>query len=387
MFPLKLGLSISTPGIWEEVQAELQSLPVRVVLEQGPIADVAGFLAKLDKFTPDVLLIDPAHMEVDLADLIPGVKATSTRPFVIVVRETATPDDIMKAIRAGANEYLYAPIGANLKDALQRVAKARENAAAQTSVRARTIGFLSSKGGCGSTTIACHAAMECGRLSGKQVLLADLDFASGAIRLLMQVKSRYSVLDAVNNTQRLDSSYWKSLVSNGYQGVEVIAGISSEALLEHPKAQDVRSVLRFAKSQYDFLMVDLGQGFRANDVGVLEELDELALVTTPDIPALQMTKFVSYQLSRVGFPRDRIRVLLNRMSRRVELAPSEIESAIGLDIYATLPNDYSALEQAYSAAKLLPENNHLREAIRRMVRRMCELSGSDIKRRFTLFGL
>lgn len=386
MYSLSLGLAISTPSIWEEVQSGLQSLPVRVVLEQGPISDMVGFLSKVDKFRPDVVLIECSNIEWELADLIPGVKSTAARPFVIVLRESASPDDIMRAIRAGADEYIYAPIGAGLTDALQRVAKVREGAASQSS-RATTIGFLSSKGGCGSTTIACHSALECGRLSGKKVLLADCDFASGAIRLLMQVKSRYSVLDAANNTQRLDSSYWKSLVSNGYQGVEVIAGISADALMEDPKPQDVCGVIRFAKSQYDFLMVDLGQGFKANDAGVLAELDELVLVTTPDIPALQMTKFVVHQLSRAGFRKDRVRLILNRMSRRVDLAPSEIEGAIGLDIYATLPNDYTALEQAYSASKLLPDNNHLRESIRRMVRRMCNLAGEDIKRKFTLFGL
>jgi Flp pilus assembly CpaE family ATPase len=75
------------------------------------------------------------------------------------------------------------------------------------------------------------------------------------------------------------------------------------------------------------------------------------------------------------------------MSRRVELEPGEIESAIGLDVYATLPNDYTALEQAYNSGRLLPDNNHLRESIRRLVRRVGDLSGVDTRRKFTLFGL
>jgi pilus assembly protein CpaE len=387
MYPLNLGLAISSPRLWEETQAALQTLSVRVVFEQESIRDVVAFLDKVEKFRPDVLLIDSCHMEIDLADLIPGIKSSPVQPQVIVLREDPSPEDILKAMRAGANEYIYCPLNSGLKEALERIAKLRESSEAASSGKAKTIGFLSAKGGCGATTVACHAAVEFGRLSGKRVLLADFDFASGVIRVLMQVKSRYSVLDAVNNTQRLDASYWRSLVSNGYHGVEVIAGSSTDCMLEYPKPMDVRSVLRFAKQQYDYLLVDLGQGLDAGDLGVLEELDELFLVSTPDIPALQMTKLASQQLNRLGFRKDRVRVLLNRMSRRVELEPGEIESAIGLDVYATLPNDYTALEQAYNSGRLLPDNNHLRESIRRLVRRVGDLSGVDTRRKFTLFGL
>ena len=55
------------------------------------------------------------------------------------------------------------------------------------------------------------------------MLLADLDVSAGMVAFLMKSVSPYSVADALNNVDRLDSSYWKALVSNGIPGLEVIS--------------------------------------------------------------------------------------------------------------------------------------------------------------------
>ncbi len=390
MYPLTIGLAISNPEIWQQVQVELQSLPVRIVLEQaGLVEDPISFVEKVDRFRPDVLLFEPAASRVDLNELIPSLKATAAQPFIVVVRHSPSAEDILRAIRAGANEYIYPPLQDTLREVLQRISQVRANKETEigASVLGKAIGFLSVKGGCGATTLACHGAVDLARLSAKSVLLADFDLSAGAIRVLMKVKSRYSILDAFKNTQRLDESYWSALVSNGYQGVEVIAGSSAEVLTQYPGPHDVRQVLRFARRQYNHVVLDLGAGIDPNALSALEELDELILVATPDVPALQMAKLSVLHLTKSGFRRDRVRLVLNRMSRRVDLSPEEIENAIGISIYATIPNDYAALDRAYSAGELLPENNHVRDGIRRLVRRLGNLEEENPRRRFTLFGM
>ncbi|MGC4049340.1 MAG: AAA family ATPase [Paludibaculum sp.] len=386
MNTLSVGIAISSARLWEEAQRELQTLPVTIVLEQGGLTDPATLLQKIEKSRPDVLLLDPTCLAVSLAEVIPGIKAASSHPFVIILREVAAPEDILTAIRAGANEYLYCPLANVLREALERLSFKREDRSASTPQNAISFGFLGAKGGCGTTTVACHLAVELARTTKKQVLLGDFDFAAGLIRILMQAKSRYSILDAMTNTQRLDESYWRALVSNGYSGVEVIAGPVSEVLREYPKPADIRQVLHFAKRQYDFLTLDLGHGLAAGSMSALEELDELCLITTPEMPALQMTKIMLGQLSAIGFRRNHTKLVLNRMSRRSQLTTEEIENAIGMEVSVTVPNDYRALEEAYSAGELLPEKSSIRESVRRLVRKLANVSAEEKKKRFSLFG-
>jgi hypothetical protein len=65
-------------------------------------------------------------------------KAADRRCDVVVVRQQPTPEDILAAMRAGAKEYLYPPLGATLKEALGRIALAIETGTAVRKAKART---------------------------------------------------------------------------------------------------------------------------------------------------------------------------------------------------------------------------------------------------------
>ena len=72
----------------------------------------------------------------------------------------------------------------------------------------------------------------------------DLDFAAGIVRMLLKSKSRYSIMDALNNVQRLDASYWKAIVSNGIPHLEVLGGPSE---VYPPEAANADATLKQAK--------------------------------------------------------------------------------------------------------------------------------------------
>ena len=94
-------------------------------------------------------------------------------------------------------------------------------------IRGKMIGFLSAKGGCGATTLACHVASELQNVTQKNVLLADLDLTSGMVGFLMKTPSSYSILDAIKNLSRLDESLWKALVVEHRPGLSVMPAPAS----------------------------------------------------------------------------------------------------------------------------------------------------------------
>jgi pilus assembly protein CpaE len=385
--PLSVGVVIGNARLWEETQALLGLMPVRVVFEAAQAATEDALLARIDRFKPQVLLLDPSAVPMPLVGLIPLIKELPAAPLVVVVQETATADEIIRCMRAGADEFVLPPLESSMKEALERLAQRVCTAAAATQApKGKAFGFLSAKAGCGATTVACHAALELARLSGKTTLLGDFDLPAGTVRVLMKANSRYSVLDAARNTADLDDSYWRALISNGFPGVEVLAGVATDLYREYPNPEDVRQVLEFARGRYPYVVADLGAGLDAGVLCALQEVDELVLVTTPEMPALQMAKLQIHRLGAAGFRRAHIRLVLNRLSRRVELAPAEIERALDMEIYATLPNEYGALERAFTEGRLLPENNHLRAAIGRLMQSLAGLEpAGESKRRFSLF--
>jgi pilus assembly protein CpaE len=214
-----------------------------------------------------------------------------------------------------------------------------------------------------------------------------MDLDAGMIRFLMKTKSPYSVLDALNNLHRLDLSYWNALISNGLPGLEIIAAPQALVSKQQPNQEQMQNMLTFCRGQYDFSIVDLGRSFNLTVMNALEEIDETYLVTTLDVPALYQSKQIIQTLSGVGYGRERLRLVLNRMPQRLDVTPDELEKMMSLPVFATLPNDYPSLYESYSEGSLLPPNSRLGKALSRMamkVGRIQEEKGG--KKKFSLFG-
>ncbi len=385
MYPLSIGLVIETKELWDEVHSTLQELPVRLLIEQHELGDLAEFLDKVERLRPEVMILEVMKLRQPMEHVVGRIKAGSADPMVIALHPSAEPELILQALRAGAHEFLHPPVKSSLNQALERKSGERNKMRERLRQKGRVIGFLSAKGGCGATTIACHIAAELGRL-GKNVLLADMDLDAGMVRFLMKSKSPYSVLDALNNLHRLDQNYWTALISNGLPGLEVIAGPQSLASRQQPNQEQMLNMLTFCRGQYDFSIVDLGRSLNMTAMNSLDEIDETYLVTTLDVPALHQSKQIIQSLSNVGYGRERLRLVLNRMPQRLDVTPDELEKMMSLPVFATLPNDYPSLYESYSEGSLLPPGSRLGKELARMAVKVGGILEEKGKKKFSLFG-
>jgi pilus assembly protein CpaE len=360
---LKVGLVITNQGLWDEVQDCLRSLPVRVLLQQAGLGDSAVFLDQLEQLRLDVLIIDLTQLAEPFEQVVRRIKSVSVPPMIIALNEAADPEVILGAIRAGANEFLYPPLQAGLHKALERLSGERAKSHATTRQRGRTLGFVSAKGGCGATTIACHVAVEIQRMSSQDVLLADLDLETGMVGFVMKAKTPYSIMDAVRNVHRLDLSYWKALVSNGQAHLEVILAPAVASVQETPDPEHFRQVLGFMRSNYDWIVTDLGRSLSPLSLGMLADIDDLYLVATSDVPSLHQCKQVVQVLLDAGYSRQRLHLVMNRMPKRSDLGPGELQRLFGVPVYESLPNDYPVLYETYAEGNLLPPGSELGKAM------------------------
>ena len=386
MYPLTVGLAIETKELWEAVQSCITDLPVRVLIEQQDVADFAGFMDRVERMRPDALILEIARLREPLDEVIRKVRAVLPDVMLMALHQSAEPETILSAMRAGVNEYLHPPLETNLRRALERRSIERSRGRDPNNLGGKTLGFFSAKGGCGATTIACHAAVELGRENGRKVLLADFDVDAGIVSFLMKVKSPYSILDAINNLHRLDASYWKALVSNGIPGLEIMPSPATLSSRSHPKQDQLRHVIGFLRSNYDFAVLDLGRSLNRMAVSAIEELDEAYLVTTLEVPALHQAKQIVQTLLDSGFPKNRLRLVLNRVPKRVDVTPEELEKMLGLPTFAMLPNDYPELYDCYSEGKLLARNSNLGHHITRLAAKVAGTSPEPAKKKFSLFG-
>jgi pilus assembly protein CpaE len=389
MYPLTIGLAIENRELWDQAQATLGGLPFRVIVEHQDVGDVSNFMDRLERMRPDVVLVDISGWKESLEGLVSSIRTAAGDPMIIALNTTADADSILSSMRAGVNEYLYPPLQESLRRALEKRSverSRRRDGSAKGS--GKSLALMSAKGGCGATTLVCHVAAELGRLNNR-VLLMDLDLDAGMVGFITKTKSMYSILDAVNNLHRLDIHYWKALVSNGIPGVEIVASPIALAAKQPPRDDQVRQVISFARPHYDWTLLDLGRSLSRLGMAALEEIDECCLVTTLEVPALHQAKQIVQTLLDGGYGKHRIKLVLNRSPKRLDIAPSELEKMLGLPIFCMIPNDYPELYETYAEGRMLNRSSDLGKEIARFTGKLANIEeekAGNGKKRFALFG-
>jgi pilus assembly protein CpaE len=388
MHPLTAGLVVESKELREAVREALEPLPIRLLFELAEIPqDWPVFLERLDRVRPDVILLDITRFsEQQLEDSVKRIRGTAGNPVVFALHTSAEPATILAALRAGASEYLYPPMADPLATALTRHAEQRRQTKEKITTGGKVIGFVSAKGGCGATTIASHVAVELTSHSQGKVLLADLDLQSGLLGFLFKAKSPYSIADAVNNLQKMDYSYWQGLVSNGIPKLELITAPATPSTKQISPAH-LKQVIAFAKGQYEWTVLDLGRNLTPATLAMLDGVDETYLVVTHEVPALHQAKQMIQVLLDTGYPAERIRLVLNRTSKRFDVTLEELERMLGLPIYATIENDFNRLHEAFSDGRLVDRNTTIGEDFARLAARIAGVSAEPAKKKkFLLFG-
>ncbi|PYT33968.1 MAG: hypothetical protein DMG58_06000, partial [Acidobacteria bacterium] len=310
------ALVIKRSELLEEAERCCQELANHALVEKNDCSNWTTFLEWLGQLQPEVLLIDVEHFQNIVEERVRQIRVASPETMIIALHDKADSQLIIAGMRAGIAEYFYPPLQKNLRDVLERKVDQHVKNQFLTNSDRKTIAFLSAKGGCGGTTVACHVSAELGKRMHQtgtyHVLLADTDLTGGNIRFLMRSKAPYSILDAMRNGQSLDVATWNDMVSSGYPGLEVISAPASFSLDRMPEQREIERVLNFARSRYQWTVLDLGCSLTPYTMGMLESVNELYLVASPDVLSLYQVKQILAQLKQNDYTMDRVRLILNR---------------------------------------------------------------------------
>lgn len=363
---ITVSLAIEDKGLWDEVHACLNSEAVQFDGAQRQVSDMVAFTERLRRSHPDLIFFDAGSVRGPVEPALESIRAASPQAFLVALNTKADATHLLECFHGGANEYLVPPVADGIRKVLgNRIASVRRN----EQTRGRVVAFLSAKGGCGATTVACHVAAEMARLHHK-VLLADFDVENGMVGFLMHAESPYSIVDAFRNTHRLDDSFWGALVARCQPGVDTIIAPASVEARRLPGPKEVELVLDYARSSYEWTVVDLGRGLSPYTLSVIESVNELCLVAEPQLQSLRQARAIVQTLIDSGYSADRIHLVLNRVTRWVDMAPAEIQDILKLPIFANLKERDGELRDALAQGTLLLPASELGRQFEQLARKM-----------------
>src|SRR6185503_12637155 len=82
--------------------------------------------------------------------------------------------------------------------------------------------------------------------------------------------------------------------------------------------------------------------FDAVTISALDHADQILVVLTLEIHAIRSTRRALEIFDRLGYPRKKVRIVVNRFSKNIELDQKQVEDFLGERVIAYIQSDYRA---------------------------------------------
>ena len=335
-------------------------------LRSRPAADevdmIGGTPARLttlpDEAVPDVLVVDQPRAdegELDqlerLGQLFPGMS-------FIVLSGDLSQQFLLQAMRAGVREVLPAmPEAAVLGQALDRIA---DKLGQQGASAGRVLAFISCKGGSGSTFLATNLAYALAA-AGKRVALIDMNLQFGDASLFVSdTKPLATLSDVANQIHRLDPSFLASSMVAVTPNYGILAAPADPAQASDVKPEHIDAIVKLARRQYDFVVLDVGRSLDPVSIRALDHADTVYPVLQMTLPYIRDGKRLLTVFRNLDYGKDKIELIVNRHDKNSDIRLRDLEEAFDTIALRTMPNHYDAaaksVNQGVPVTRLVPDS-------------------------------
>ena len=301
--------------------------------------------------TPPRVVVVDIREGTDLPPAVTLLKKEHPSTGVVIVAARLDPAVMLTAMRAGITEWVTDPVAAkDLAGAVERVA-----GVGPAPVTGELYAIVGAKGGVGTTTLAVNVATTLSSVGKGSTLLIEMHRTGGDAALFLGADPTYSLIDALDNTHRLDEAFLRGIVVKTAAGPDLLAAPerSSPAPID-PKR--VRGVVEFAMRCYRFVVIDVSR----SDALVDETLGlatSITVVTTQELAAIRSASRAA-EILRERHGAKRVHVVVNRYDPSAEIGSEDLARAVGGRVGHMFPSNYRLAIDALNKGRPLVVDNH-----------------------------
>ena len=387
---LKVGVASQDTASRATLSACLQQTGLVSTVVEWPVSRPSTSRPGKQESLPDVMLLDLSRDFESYFEFAAYLHRLRPSLCIIACSTVQQPGTqlLKQAMRNGVREFLSKPIESGT---LRKIMEdcIREKGSAEIGLTRKLIVVVGAKGGVGTTTVAVNLGVQLFQITRKCVALLDFARPVGHVSLLLDLRASYSIRDATENLDRLDSHFLGGLLTTHNTRLKVLAGTNHPEDWQRIPESALARVISVAQSTFEFVVVDYGSVYLSEWNSILHLDPTVLFVAQTDVPALwALERHVSATIAH-GLKSDRIHIVVNRWSRNDEEALKSVEKNIGLAIHTRLPNDFRKVSEATNLGIPLSKNhnNNLVSKFQYMAAQIAEIPLTSRSRRGILGNL
>jgi pilus assembly protein CpaE len=295
---------------------------------------------------PALILLDVMLPKLDgyqVATRIRAEEGSGAHVPIIMLTAEAEVEQKIRGLRAGADDYLVKPFHpaellARIRSLLARFAP--KDGTVGRPPLGRILAFYGAKGGVGTTTIAINVAIALQKELGRRVCLVDANLQFGDHRVFMDLGlDRKSIVD-VASAPSIDADLLRGILVEHESKIDLLLAPPSPEQAELVTKEHMAATLDALRGMYDYVVVDVDKRLDDLNLGILDAAELLLVVLTADLSCLKNVRLVLETLGHIGYPNDRIKLLLNRSNAFTGINAKTAEGALKRPIDLQVVNEY-----------------------------------------------
>jgi pilus assembly protein CpaE len=215
----------------------------------------------------------------------------------------------------------------------------------------KRVAVLGAKGGVGATTLAVSVALVLNEHQPGSVVLVDADLRAGDTTIYLDMTPQYTILDLVPHIAALDARLIDQVLGKYRGGLHVLARPAYPEQSEVLTADHVRSVLGSLAQMYETVIIDAAMTYDDRMLAVLDLADLYVLIVTPHLGTLRSARHFLHVARTLGYPDDRMCLVLNRASNLAGLSLDDIANVLGSRTMLQVPTAGPELTQAVNEGR------------------------------------
>ncbi|MDP3446711.1 MAG: AAA family ATPase [Eubacteriales bacterium] len=332
-------------------------------------------LKKASSQPADVLLIGTRMMPEQELDFAERIFTTRSDITIILIAPELDSRTLARAMECGIARVINLDsserdICAHIMTAASRDQNRRNSTQKIASYDSKIVVCYAPKGGVGKTTLAVNLAYALASMN-KKIALIDLSLQFGEVGVFLDIPKGDTIADMVEE-HSFELSTIKSYLIRHQSGIQVMLSSSSPEYAELIRPEHIDAILSSLRTEFDFIVVDMGVSLGDCAIAAMETADTILLVVNEDIASLHDAKRSIKVLEALN-QQDKIKIVVNKdgistitvknvanllESTPVLVIPYDLKSAMlavnrGIPMLSCAPNAKAAKEIRNFARSLI----------------------------------
>lgn len=321
--------SVEGPWITDHITQDTDMLVEEVVDSLSPGSDA------LHHTEADVLVVACGNESSAAVGLIEWwVGHYPDRPAVVLCQSSAN-GFVGRAFAAGADDLIVLEPGPQVSEAsahhvqfaLHKAVVRKVTPGEGDTSLATMICVLGPKGGIGKTMVACNLALTL--LSRrKRVVLVDLDLQFGDVALSLGLRPERTIYDLATSGGSLDANKVDAFLISHHSGLRVLAAPIRPDQTGAVTTEFMTDVLTVLRSEFEYIVIDTPPSFSPEVIAAVDSSSFVVMVGMLDALSLKNAKLGLETLDLMGYPAERVRVVLNRANTSVGITSRDVANIL-----------------------------------------------------------